>query len=156
MADRPYEAELPVVIEQPYQYRRRELVEPDWTRFPGWTDVTEADWASAQWQRVHCVKNVKQLRALMGDRLHESFYEDLESDIAHSATMSMLLPPQMLNTMVPGSRRPRRARGRTRSTPTRCAGTCCRWPRTGTRTGPPTPSRRATRCTSTTCGPSRA
>ncbi|MEU5875702.1 lysine 2,3-aminomutase [Glycomyces sp. NPDC047369] len=101
MADRPYEAAKPVVIEQPYQYRRRELVEPDWTRFPGWAGVTEADWASAQWQRVHCVKNVKQLRALMGDRLHDSFYEDLESDIAHSATMSMLLPPQMLNTMVP-------------------------------------------------------
>ncbi|NUQ90849.1 MAG: lysine 2,3-aminomutase, partial [Glycomyces artemisiae] len=89
------------MIEQPYQYRRRELVEPDWTRFPGWAGVTEADWASAQWQRVNCVKNVKQLRAVLGDRLHDSFYEDLESDIAHSATMSMLLPPQMLNTMVP-------------------------------------------------------
>ena len=25
---------------QPYEYRRRELVEPDWTRFPGWRDVT--------------------------------------------------------------------------------------------------------------------
>ena len=27
-------------IEQPYAYRRRELVEPDWTRLPGWRDVT--------------------------------------------------------------------------------------------------------------------
>ena len=25
---------------QPYPYRRVELVEPDWTRFPGWKDVT--------------------------------------------------------------------------------------------------------------------
>ena len=25
---------------QPYPYRRPELVEPDWTRFPGWADVT--------------------------------------------------------------------------------------------------------------------
>ncbi len=53
-------------IEQPYAYRRRELVEPDWTRLPGWADVTAEDWASAQWQRVHCVKNVKQLRARHG------------------------------------------------------------------------------------------
>ena len=52
---------------QPYPYRRTELVEPDWTRFPGWKDVTAEEWASALWQRAHCVKNVKQLRELMGD-----------------------------------------------------------------------------------------
>ena len=32
---------------QPYPYRHTELVEPDWTRFPGWKDVTADDWASA-------------------------------------------------------------------------------------------------------------
>ncbi|WP_147065756.1 KamA family radical SAM protein [Knoellia locipacati] len=87
-------------IEQPYVYRRRELVEPDWTRFPGWRDVTAAEWASAQWQRAHCVKNVGQLRDLMGDLLSEDLYADLERDQAERATMSMLVPPQMLNTMV--------------------------------------------------------
>ncbi|GGB66429.1 lysine 2,3-aminomutase [Knoellia flava TL1] len=87
-------------IEQPYVYRRRELVEPDWTRFPGWRDVTAAEWANAQWQRAHCVKNVGQLRDLMGDLLTEDFYADLERDQAERATMSMLVPPQMLNTMV--------------------------------------------------------
>ena len=87
-------------IEQPYVYRRRELVEPDWTRFPGWRDVTAVDWASAQWQRAHCVKNVGQLRDLMGDLLTDEFYADLERDQAERATMSMLVPPQMLNTMV--------------------------------------------------------
>ena len=25
---------------QPYAYRRAEIIEPDWTRFPGWKDVT--------------------------------------------------------------------------------------------------------------------
>ena len=87
-------------IEQPYAYRRRELIEPDWTRFPGWRDVTAQDWASAQWQRAHCVKNIAQLRELMGDLLTEAFYEDLERDQTERATMSMLVPPQMLNTMV--------------------------------------------------------
>ncbi|MGI5201114.1 KamA family radical SAM protein [Spirillospora sp. CA-108201] len=84
---------------QPYAYRRRPLVEPDWRRLPGWRDVTEAEWESAQWQRAHCVKNVRQLRRLMGDLLDERFYADLERDQAERATMSMLLPPQMLNTM---------------------------------------------------------
>ncbi|MBP2472211.1 lysine 2,3-aminomutase [Crossiella equi] len=77
-------------------------MEPDWRRFPGWRDVTEAQWRDAQWQRSHCVKNVKQLRELVGDWLTESFYEDLAADQQHLATMSMLIPPQMLNTMVPG------------------------------------------------------
>src|ERR1044071_7707483 len=37
----------------------------------------------------------------MGDLLAESFYEDLAGDQERLATMSMLLPPQMLNTMAP-------------------------------------------------------
>jgi lysine 2,3-aminomutase len=86
---------------QPYEYVRRELVEPDWRRFPGWRDVTDALWRDAQWQRAHCVKNVKQLRALMGDLLTERFYHELVADQEQLATMSMLVPPQMLNTMAP-------------------------------------------------------
>ena len=86
---------------QPYPYRHVELVEPDWTRFPGWKDVTAAEWESAQWQRAHCVKNVRQLRELLGDLVDERFYADLERDQAERATMSMLVPPQMMNTMAP-------------------------------------------------------
>jgi adenosylmethionine-8-amino-7-oxononanoate aminotransferase len=86
---------------QPYPYRRVELVEPDWTRFPGWKDVTAAEWESVQWQRSHCVKNLKQLREVLGDLVDERFYADLERDQAERATMSMLVPPQMLNTMAP-------------------------------------------------------
>ena len=86
---------------QPYPYRRVELVEPDWTRFPGWKDVSAQDWESVQWQRAHCIKNVRQLRALWGDLVGESFYEDLERDQRERATMSMLVPPQMMNTMAP-------------------------------------------------------
>jgi lysine 2,3-aminomutase len=86
---------------QPYPYRRPELVEPDWTRFPGWRDVTAAEWESVQWQRAHCVKNLKQLRELAGDLIDERFYLDLERDQRERATMSMLVPPQMMNTMAP-------------------------------------------------------
>ncbi|KGN33387.1 lysine 2,3-aminomutase [Knoellia sinensis KCTC 19936] len=98
-------------IEQPYVYRRTELIEPDWTRYPGWRDVTRADWESAQWQRAHCVKNIAQLRELMGDLLTDEFYADLERDQAERATMSMLVPPQMVNTMVPSTSEPMPAAG---------------------------------------------
>src|SRR3954471_3834555 len=89
------------VLEQPYEYIARELVEPDWRRLPGFADVSEADWRSAQWQRAHCVKNLRQLRGVYGDLLDEAFYADVEADQAGRATMSLLLPPQMLNTMAP-------------------------------------------------------
>ncbi|MEO6083114.1 MAG: lysine 2,3-aminomutase [Umezawaea sp.] len=91
----------PGIDHQPYTYVRKELVEPDWRRFPGWSHVTEAQWRDAQWQRVNCVKNVKQLRKVVGDLLSEHFYDELAADQADLATMSMLLPPQMLNTMAP-------------------------------------------------------
>ncbi len=109
------------MLEQPYEYSAHALVEPDWRRLPGFADVTDEQWRSAQWQRVNCVKNLRQLRGVYGDLLDESFYADVEADQAGRATMSLLLPPQMLNTMVPGAT----CRRRPRCWPTRCAGTCC-------------------------------
>src|SRR6201996_1092242 len=90
-------------IDQPYTYARRELSEPDWRRYPGWATVAESEWRDAQWQRAHSIKNIGQLRAVVGDLLDERFYADLAADQQQRATMSMLLPPQTLNTMVPNS-----------------------------------------------------
>ena len=91
------------MIDQPYAYRSAELAEPDWRRFPGWTDVSTAEWESAQWQRAHCVKNIRQLREVTGGALDDRFYADLQLDQRAQATMSMLIPPQMLNTMAPAA-----------------------------------------------------
>jgi KamA family protein len=91
------------LVSQPYAYRRSELAEPDWRRFPGWSQVTTEEWESVQWQRAHCVKNLRQLREVAGPGLEESFLADLERDQRERATMSMLVPPQMLNTMVPAA-----------------------------------------------------
>ncbi|MEU0554397.1 lysine 2,3-aminomutase [Dactylosporangium maewongense] len=88
-------------VVQPYAYQRHELVEPDWRRLPGWRDVTRDEWESAQWQRAHCVKNINQLRTVYGDLITADFYDDLALDQATQATMSMLVPPHMINTMVP-------------------------------------------------------
>lgn len=85
---------------QPYHYPpERDFVEPDWRRLPGFADVTEAEWQSAVWQRKKCVKNLAQLKAVFGDFLPEDLFASLERDMRERATMSMLVPPQMLNTM---------------------------------------------------------
>lgn len=86
---------------QPYAYQRRELTEPDWRRVPAWRGVTQEEWRDPQWQRTHCVKNTRQLRAVYGDALSEAFYRDVDRDQAERATMTLLLPPYVLNMMVP-------------------------------------------------------
>jgi lysine 2,3-aminomutase len=86
---------------QPYPYVRHDRAEPDWRRLPGWRDVTRSEWGSARWQRAHCVKNVAQLRGVFGGLVPDYFYEDLVRDQGRFATMALLLPPQMLNTIVP-------------------------------------------------------
>jgi lysine 2,3-aminomutase len=97
----PERTDVGAVDEQPYGYVRKALSEPDWRRYPGWATVTDAEWRDPQWQRAHSLKNITQLRAVVGDLLDETFYDDLAADQQHQATMSMLLPPQMLNTMAP-------------------------------------------------------
>ncbi len=86
--------------EQPFPYPlKREFVEPDWTRFPGYAAVTAEEWESAQWQRAHTVKNLAELKHALGDHLDDELCADIERDQQQRATMSMLIPPQMINTM---------------------------------------------------------
>jgi lysine 2,3-aminomutase len=86
--------------DQPLRYPLvREFVEPDWTRLPGYRDVSRGEWESAQWQRAHSVKNLKELKEALGTHLPEELAADIHRDMQDRATMSMLLPPQMLNTM---------------------------------------------------------
>ena len=85
---------------QPYDYPpARDFAEPDWRRLPGFSDVTEAEWSSAKWQRLHSVKNLDKLRRVFGDLLPNDLSESVKRDQVERATMSMLVTPQMLNTM---------------------------------------------------------
>ena len=85
---------------QPFQYPlKRQFVEPDWTRLPGYKGVSKADWESALWQRQHSVKNVKELKEVFGQYLTDDLAKEILDDQQRFATMSMLIPPQMLNTM---------------------------------------------------------
>jgi lysine 2,3-aminomutase len=85
---------------QPYEYpARSDFVEPDYRRLPGYRHVSDAEWRSAGWQRRHTVKNLAQLKAALGDLLPADLEASIERDQRERATMSMLVPPQMLNTM---------------------------------------------------------
>ena len=86
--------------EQPFRYPLgREFLEPDWRRFPGFHDVTREQWESAQWQRAHTVKNLKEFKAVLGSHLDDELAADIHRDMLERATMSLLVPPQMINTM---------------------------------------------------------
>jgi lysine 2,3-aminomutase len=86
--------------EQPFQYPpERTCAEPDWRRFPAWRDVSQADWGAALWQRQHTIKNLSELKKVLGPLLPDHLAAGIERDIRERATMSMLIPPQMINTM---------------------------------------------------------
>jgi lysine 2,3-aminomutase len=86
--------------EQPFEYPlQREYVEPDWTRLPGYADVTREEWESAKWQRSHSVKTLAEFQRAFGEHLDDNLCADLERDQRERATMSMLIPPHMINTM---------------------------------------------------------
>src|SRR5258706_3194428 len=86
--------------EQPFQYPlAREFVEPDWTRLPGWREVTRAQWEDATWQRKNTVKNLRELKAVLGPLLDDELLADLQRDQAERATMSILITPHMINTL---------------------------------------------------------
>jgi lysine 2,3-aminomutase len=99
--DRPrHESGKAHAADQPFPYPlKREFVEPDWARLPAYAGVTSEEWESAQWQRAHTVKNLTEFKRALGDHLDDELLADIERDQQERATMSMLIPPQMINTM---------------------------------------------------------
>jgi len=86
--------------EQPFAYSlKRDFAEPDWRRLPGYREVTREEWESALWQRRHSVKNLKELKGVFDGLLPEDLEQSIERDQRERATMSLLIPPQMLNCM---------------------------------------------------------
>jgi lysine 2,3-aminomutase len=86
--------------DQPFTYPLAlPFEEPDWRRIPAYAAVTQAEWESAVWQRKHTVKNLKELKTALGPLLPEDLAESMARDQRERATMSLLVPPQMLNTM---------------------------------------------------------
>lgn len=85
---------------QPYKYSYNpDFVEPDWKRLPGYANVSQKDWEDAMWQRRNSVKDLAGLKAVFGSYLTDAVALDILRDQKDRATMSMLVPPQMINTM---------------------------------------------------------
>ncbi|MDH4130403.1 MAG: lysine 2,3-aminomutase [Gemmatimonadota bacterium] len=76
-----------------------DYVEPDWNRIPGFKGVSVEDWENATWQRKHTIKNLREFKQVLGHLLPDDLAESIEQDQATRATMSMLIPPHMINTM---------------------------------------------------------
>lgn len=95
-----YAEEGKISVYQPYAYRySSEFVEPDWRRLPGYKEVSDAEWYSAKWQKQHLVKSVADLKEVFGRNLSEQLAKSVEKDQSEHATMPLLIPPQMINTM---------------------------------------------------------
>jgi lysine 2,3-aminomutase len=85
---------------QPFKYPLdRPYAEPDWTRLPGYRGVSKADWESALWQRKNTAKSLAELKEVFGAHLPDALAASIERDQAERATMSILITPQMINTM---------------------------------------------------------
>ena len=76
-----------------------DYVEPDWNRIPGFKGVSPEDWENATWQRKHTIKNLREFQQVLGHLLPSDLAESIERDQETRATMSMLIPPHMINTM---------------------------------------------------------
>ena len=61
--------------------------------------MSKADWESALWQRRHTIKNLKELKAALGDLLPDTLLASMDRDQKERATMSILITPHMVNTM---------------------------------------------------------
>src|ERR671934_1592747 len=86
--------------EQPFRYPlERAYAEPDWTRLPGYRNVTREEWESALWQRKNTVKNLAELKEVLGDLLPDDLASSIERDQRERATMSLLITPHMINTL---------------------------------------------------------
>jgi len=87
-------------IGQPMPYPPAlDYVEPDWNRIPGFKGVSAQDWENATWQRKNTVKNLKEFKQVLGHLLPDDLADSIARDQELRATMSMLIPPHMINTM---------------------------------------------------------
>ena len=100
MADQNKGTQAATATKQPYSYTySSNFLEPDWRRIPGYKEVSESDWNSALWQKRNFIKTVAQLKQVLGAFLTDAMALDILKDQAERSTMSMLVPPQMINTM---------------------------------------------------------
>ncbi len=67
-----------------------------WRAIPGWADVTREQFADHHWQSKNSITRLKQVKALLGERMCDDFLRDIEKGI-HSATMNVRITPYVFS-----------------------------------------------------------
>lgn len=67
-----------------------------WRRIPAYAELTAAEFHDHRFQSRNCVTSARKLRDVLGDRVPESFYADVEAGMQRS-TMSLRLSPYLLS-----------------------------------------------------------
>lgn len=67
-----------------------------WREIPGWADVTREQFADHHWQSKNSITRLKQVKALLGERMCDDFLHDIEKGI-HNATMNVRITPYVFS-----------------------------------------------------------
>lgn len=67
-----------------------------WRAIPAYVNMSAAEFNDHRFQSRNCVTNLRKLREVVGDRVDEAFYRDVEQGIAHS-TMSLRISPYIIS-----------------------------------------------------------
>ena len=67
-----------------------------WRGIPAYADLDAREFNDHRFQSRNCVTSLRKLRQVLGDRVDESFYEDVEQGVSRS-TMSLRISPYVLS-----------------------------------------------------------
>lgn len=67
-----------------------------WRDIPAWKDVSAAEFSDHAWQSKHSITRLKQLREVLGSRISDATYADIEAGI-HRATMNIRITPYVFS-----------------------------------------------------------
>lgn len=75
----------------------RQLLDGEyWRAIPAYADLSPEEFHDHRFQGRNCVTSVLRLRAVLGDRVPDSFYADVDEGVRHS-TMSLRLSPHIIS-----------------------------------------------------------
>ena len=67
-----------------------------WRVIPAYANLRADEFNDHRFQSRNCVTSLRKLRQVIGDRVDEAFYQDVEEGVAHS-TMSLRISPYVIS-----------------------------------------------------------
>lgn len=69
-----------------------------WTEIPAWANVTRGEFADHLWQQKNAIRKLDQVRKVLGSRLKEEWFKDIEAAM-HKAPMNIRITPYLFSLM---------------------------------------------------------